>query len=133
MAKNHQDLRLLPLPFKKVAFGIMIFIVLLIILTISKIIPLDKSSTKVISKTGILISLLLLALTKNKIEDELTSKIRLKALASSFIFGVGYVIAEPFISVFFQNGFLSNKGATEILITMLLFYFMTFYFMLKKR
>lgn len=133
MAKNHQDLRLLPLPFKKVAFGIMIFIVLLIILTISKIIPLDKSSTKVISKTGILISLLLLALTKNKIEDELTSKIRLKALASSFIFGVGYVITEPFISVFFQNGFLSNKGATEILITMLLFYFMTFYFMLKKR
>lgn len=133
MTKNNQDLRLLPVPFKKVAFGIMIFSVLLVVLAVSKILPIDKDIVKTISKTGILISLLLLALTKNKIEDELTSRIRLKAFASSFIFGVGSVIVEPFVSLLFKDGFLSDKGATEILITMFLFYFMTFYYMLKKR
>ena len=133
MTKNNQDLRLLPVPFRKVAFGIMIFSVLLIVLIKSKILPIDKDIVKTISQTGILVSLLLLTLTKNKIEDELTSRIRLKAFASSFIFGVGYVIVDPFVSLLFKDGFLSNRGVTEILITMFLFYFMTFYSMLKKR
>lgn len=133
MTKNQKDLRLLPIPFKKVAIGIMLFSVLIVVLSISKILPIDKDIVKVISKTGILVSLLLLALTKNKIEDELTSRIRLKAFASSFIFGVGYVIVESFVSLLFKDGFLSDKGATEILITMFLFYFMIFYSMLKKR
>lgn len=133
MHKNHQDLRLLPVHFKKVAFGIFILSVLFIVLTISKVITVDKDIVKIISKTGILVSLLLLALTKNKIEDELTSRIRLKAFASSFVFGVAYVIVEPFVSLLFKDGFLSDKGVTEVLITMFLFYFMTFYSMLKKR
>ena len=133
MHNNHQDLRLLPVHFKKVAFGIIILSVLFIALTISKVIPVDNGIVKTISKTGFLVSLLLLALTKNKIEDELTSKIRLKAFASSFVFGVVYVIVEPFVSLLFKDGFLSGKGVTEVLIMMFLFYFMSFYYMLKKR
>jgi len=61
MHKNHQDLRLLPVHFKKVAFGIFILSVLFIVLTISKVIPVDKDIVKTISKTGFLVSLLLLA------------------------------------------------------------------------
>ncbi len=133
MTKNKQDLLLLPISFKKVSFGIMTLCVLLVVLTISEILPIDKYLVKIISKTGILVSLLLLALTKNKIEDELTSRIRLKAFASSFIFGVGYVIVEPFVHLLFHDNFLSDKGVTELLITMFLFYFLTFYSMLKKR
>ncbi len=133
MTKNQQDLRLLPLPFKKVAFGIILFSVLLVVLSISKTLPIDKDVVKTISKTGILVSLLLLALTKHKIEDELTSRIRLKAFAGSFIFGVGYVIVQPFVSLLFNDGFMSDKSVVEVLVAMFLFYFMAFYFMLKKR
>lgn len=133
MTEYNQDLRLLPIYFKKIAFGIMISIALLIVLTKSKTLPIDKSFLVTISKTGILVSLLLLALTKNKIEDELTSRIRLNAFASSFISGVLYVIVEPFVSLLFKDGFVSDRGVTEILITMFLVYFMTFYSMLNKR
>jgi hypothetical protein len=133
MDKNHQDLRLLPVHFKKIAFGIFTLSFLLFVLTISKVILIDEDIVKTISKTGVLISLLLLALTKNKIEDELTSRIRLKAFASSFIFGVAYVSVEPFVSLLFKDGFLSDKGVIEVLITMFLFYFIIFYYLLKKR
>ena len=133
MHKDEQDLRLLPVHFKKVAFGIIILSVLFIVLTISKVIPVDKDIVKTISKTGFLVALLLLALTKNKIEDELTSLIRLKAFASSFVLGVTIVVAEPFFSLLFGEAFVSDKGVTELLTTMFLIYFMRFYTLLKQR
>jgi len=86
-----------------------------------------------ISKTGILISLLILALTKNKIEDELTIRIRLIAFTGSFIGGVVWVIVEPFRELLLHDSFSSDEGATGILILMFLIYFMTFYLMLNKR
>jgi hypothetical protein len=133
MTKNQQDLRLLSKPYKKVALGILLFSTLILILSISKTLPIDKDIAKIISKTGLLVSLLLFALTKNKIEDELTSRIRLKAFAGTFIFGVVLVIVQPFVNLLFQNRFLSEKGASEILISMFIFYFIIFYYTLKNR
>jgi hypothetical protein len=133
MANNQQDLRLLPAPFKKVAFGLMTLSILLIILAASKLLSLDKEIDMTIAKIGLLISLLMLALTKNKVEDELTIKLRLKALASSFIFGTVYVIAIPLVNLLLNETYFTDKGATEVIIAMLLYYFLIFYTMLKKR
>lgn len=133
MANNQQDLRLLPAPFKKVAFGLMTLSILLIILAASNLLSTNKEIVMTFAKIELLISLLMLALTKNKVEDELTIKLRLKALASSFIFGTVYVIAIPLVNLLLNETYFTDKGATEVIIAMLLYYFLIFYTMLKKR
>ncbi|MFA7115851.1 MAG: hypothetical protein WC140_01260 [Bacteroidales bacterium] len=133
MNKTQKDLRLLPTNFKKVAFGIMLLSALFVILYIFKIITIDKDMVKTISKSGFLISLLLLVITRNKIEDELTLKIRLKAFSASSIYGVGVVILEPFINLLFDGSFLSDMGVTELLISMFFFYFIMMFIMKKNR
>ena len=133
MNKIQQDLNLLPINFKKVAFGIMLISALLVVLSILKSLPIDKEIIKTVAKSGFLISLLLLVITRNKIEDELTLRIRLKAFAASFIFGVVMVIIEPFINLLFDGNLLSDKGVTELLISMFLFYFIMVFIMKKNR
>lgn len=133
MNKIQKDLQLLPVYFKKIALGIIIASILFMVLSISKTLTFDKELIKIISKSSFLISLLLLALTRNKIEDELTLKIRLKAFAASFIYGVVIVIVEPFINLLFDGSFLSDKGVTELLMSMFFFYFLMMFIMKKNR
>ena len=133
MNKIQQDLRLLPRNFKKVAFGIMLISGLLVVLYILKVLMIDKEIVKTIAKSGFLISLLLLVITRNKIEDELTLRIKLKALSASFIYGVVIVILEPFINLLFDGSFLQDKGVTELLISMFFFYFLMTFIMKKNR
>ncbi|NVN96485.1 MAG: hypothetical protein HXX18_14510 [Bacteroidetes bacterium] len=133
MNKIQQDLRLLPRNFKKVAFGIMLISGLLVVLYILKVLTIDKEIVKTIAKSGFLISLLLLVITRNKIEDELTLRIKLKALSASFIYGVVIVILEPFINLLFDGSFLQDKGVTELLISMFFFYFLMIFIMKKNR
>ena len=133
MNKVQQDLRILPTNFKIAAYRIMFLCGLFVALSISKILAIDKEIVKTISKSVFLISLLLLALTRDKIEDELTLRIRLKAFTASFIYGVGIVIMEPFINLLFDGSFLSDKGVAELLITMFFFYFAMMFLMKKNR
>ena len=133
MNKIQQDLRLLPGHFKKVAFGIMLLSALLVVLYILKVLTIDKEIVETTAKSGFLISLLLLVVTRNKIEDELTLRIRLKAFTASFIYGVVIVIVEPFINLLFGDSFLSDKGVTELLINMFFFYFIMMFLMKKNR
>ena len=133
MGNDQFRLRLLPTNFKKVGLGVLVLSVLFFFLRISDVLTIDKLLVLIITKTGVLVSLLLLALTKNKVEDELTSRIRLNAFASSFIFGVGIIIVEPFVKLLFHHRFFSDTGATGLLIAMFIFYFGTYYSMLKKR
>ncbi len=133
MNKIQQDLRLLPNNFKKVAFGIMILSILLVVLSVLKAITIDEEIVKTLAKSGFLVSLLLLVITKNKIEDELTLRIRLRAFAASFIYGVVIVIAEPFINLLFGDSFVSDKGIAELLISMFFFNFFMMFLMKKNR
>lgn len=135
MNKVQQDLRLLPLHFKKIAFAIMILSILFAI--VSKSLPgalsIDKDIIMSFTKSGFLISLLILAITRNKIEDELTLKIRLKAFTASFIYGVVIVIIQPFFNSLFRSSFTFDKNATELLISMFFFYFIMAFLMKKNR
>lgn len=133
MNKTQNDLRLLPAIFNKIGFTLLLLSVLFAALSISKILPIDKVLAMTLFNSVILISLLLLALTKNKIEDELTLKIRLKALAGTFIYGVVVVIVEPLISLLFNGNFLFDNAAPELLVSMFLFYFFMLYILKKNR
>ena len=133
MNKIQKDLNLLPRYWKKIAYWLLTISIIFAILTSSKILTIDKEIAKTISVIGVLISLLILALTKNKVEDELVSKIRLKAFALSFIFGVVWVTITPIMNILFEKNFLFDTYAPQLLITMLIFYFLSFHSMLNQR
>ena len=106
---------------------------LVITLSILNVLMLDMEIVLTATKSCILASLLLLVISKDKIEDELTSRIRLKAFASSFVFGVVITIVAPFINYFIFGDFISQKGITELLISMFCFYFFMIYILKKNR
>ncbi|SEU04027.1 hypothetical protein SAMN05444285_13710 [Draconibacterium orientale] len=127
-------MRLLPRRFKKLAYSLLALSILFITFSVTKVIAIDDEIAKTIFRLGVLLSFLLLALTRDKIEDELTLVIRLKALASSFIFGVGYVVVSPFVSWLFDGEFIvEDLGIEGLLLTMFLFYFGMFGLMKRNR
>ena len=132
MKNDQSPFRLLPGSCKFVAFGIMVLTVIFFLLVAFDRIIMERDIIFAITKTGLLISLLMLTLTRHKREDEVISEIRLKAIALTFIFGVVYVIVEPFVSLIFQDGFISDMGVGQLMITLFSFYFIIFYFMLKR-
>jgi len=105
-----------------------------LVLSITKLLPIEKELVKLITKNTLLISLLLLAITSNKVEDELTHKNRLKAFAGAFIFGVVFTIVSStinYLSPYFSSP--SNTGTTYILIQMFFIYFISLYTMKKGK
>ncbi|TNE79759.1 MAG: hypothetical protein EP332_09930 [Bacteroidetes bacterium] len=131
--KNAQhDLKRLPRSFRKVSFGLLLLTVLFVVLSTTHTLSLDKEISKQITISTLLLSLLLLALTKDKAEDERLQKIRLKAYTASFIYGVTLAIINPLLNLVFDGSFLSDMEVNQLLITMLLFYFIVFQ-LLKAR
>lgn len=133
MKKVQKELKLLPNYFKKIGIAFGCVDILIIILSIAKIIEADEELLKSISGSILLIAFLLIALAKDKIEDELTIIIRLRALAGAFIYGVVILIVDPFINLLFEGAFYSDKGATSLLNGMFVFYFIMVFIMKKSR
>lgn len=133
MNSNQKDIKLLPNYFKKIAWGLLALSVLIIVLAKSRVLHINKELIENISENGILLSLLLFALTKDKIEDELTMRIRVSAFAGAFISGVAFFIAYPFVNLIFDGSFMSDVGGFQLLLTMLLFYFGIFSLAKKNR
>ena len=133
MEGNQFRLRLLPNYYIKIVYGILVLSVLFISLFKLKILIIDQEIVWVISKIGVLISLLILAFTRSKIEDELTFRIRVQAIGRSFIFGVLYVIFNLLLKLQFPDHSVLNDGAVGILLLMFIFYFITFHSMLYNR
>lgn len=130
MSAKQQELRLLPNYFNKIAWGLIGLSILIIVLFKSGFMPLEKETARLLAENGILISLLLFALTRDKVEDELTMRIRVTAFAASFIMGVTVAIVNPFVDLLF--GGLTEMETTRLLFTMFFFYFIIF-FMLKRQ
>ena len=133
MEGNQFRLRLLPNYYKRIGYVILVLSVLFISLFKLKILIIDQEIVWVISNIGVLISLLILAITRNKIEDELTYRIRVQAIGRSFVFGVLYVIFNLFLKLQFPDHSVLDDGAVGILLLMFIFYFITFHSMLYNR
>lgn len=126
MSTFNKDLKLLPKPFKIVSYILMGISLSIVIITKSKSIGIEDGVIKDIAKVGIMISMLILALTKNRVEDELILRIRVKAFAMSYIFGVSMVIVFSIISLLLKGETLEYKGFIDLIISMLIFYFIIF-------
>tara|TARA_Y100000782_G_C10186254_1_gene266779 strand:+ start:6195 stop:6596 length:402 start_codon:yes stop_codon:yes gene_type:complete len=133
MNENQKDLRLLPTYFKSIS---------IVLLVLSIVIPVglsllhwvdEKEVLKTIALTGIINALFLLSITKDKEEDELTLKIRLKAYTFSFLWGVGYATFTPFINLIVDGEFVNTMNIYQLLMSMLFMYFMAKLFMKRNR
>ncbi len=70
---------------------------------------------------------MLLAFSKEKVENEQTYRFRAKALSASIIYGVVSVIIHPIISFALDGNFVLDSDASTILIQMFIFYFIMKY------
>ena len=102
-------------------------------LRLFNVISLDKILLMRISIRGILLSLLIVASSEEKIEDELTAHIRLVSLSASFFAGVVVVITSPFITMLIGTSEDSFQSSSSFLIFMFIMYFISFRSRLKKR
>ena len=125
------DLKLLPNKFKILGYVLLAISIVFFGIAVTEIISVEKEITKNIFFDLILIAFLILALSKEKIEDERSMKLRLVAFAATFLYGVGFIVIGPFVSILFHGSFEIDIHAYQLLFTMFLWYFGVFYFMKK--
>lgn len=91
-----------------------------------------------IGTNGMLISMLLIVLSRDRIEDELTNQLRLQSYKLAFLFGVIFTFIQPFINNAISTMIASDKiistQTAEIFPTLLFFLSMQmlFFYSLKK-
>lgn len=126
----------LPNSFKKV--GIAIIVVSLLTTVIAKMADLGNPTINFAIKRVILVGLLLIAISKEKIEDEMIRTIRGQAFSMAFIAGVVYTLVQPLINyiidLFVEHDKepLTDVGDFQVLWFLLTMYLLFFY-MIKKR
>jgi hypothetical protein len=125
----------LPIYFKYIGMGLFIISFLIVM---SKLF-IDNQSEMIgdLSKKGFLVGMLLISISKDKEEDELTNKLRSQSYALAFVIGVIYALVMPYVDYGVSNVLksegetLKNLGDFQILIFMLMIQLM-FYYVLKK-
>lgn len=88
----------LPNYFKKI--GVACFVVSMIALFSIRYFVESPETIKLALKNVILISMLLIALAREKVEDELIEKLRGQAYTIAFICGVIYALVQPYVNYF---------------------------------
>ncbi|MCW3075212.1 MAG: hypothetical protein JWP69_2281 [Flaviaesturariibacter sp.] len=127
------SVKLLPNYYKKVGWSILLTTIAVPFLSL--ILPdlwEQKQTIKPFLVSGMLVGLLIIALARDKVEDELIMELRLKALAGAFIIGCAYVIFNPFIDLLFGDA-VSNGSIGSIFFTMSLWYHLNFYLLKRSR
>jgi hypothetical protein len=90
-----------------------------------------KGLFRVFTLNALIIGLLLIALAKDKIEDEMIVAIRIRSMAGAFLFAVIYVIIWPLVDLV-SNDPVADMSGQQIVLTMLFVYLFTYY-MQKRR
>ena len=105
-----------------------------------KIFDIEASDTvKYIPKRGLLITLLIIALSREKVENKMIQSLRTKAFTMAFVVGVIYTLIQPLIN--YIANILTNKdqyiledfGDFQILLFMLFMYIVLFHMLKRKQ
>lgn len=117
--------------------GIFLFILFLAGMIGLKFIEGEPSWIKMMFRNGMIVSLLMASLSKEKIEDELVVTVRSQSYRIAFLIGVIYAVIQPY--VYYIVEFILDTGKGEfsmgyfqVLFFMLLIQLALFHMMLKK-
>jgi hypothetical protein len=130
-----ENLHLLPNRFKKVGLTLIVlaFVVGIVLKLMSlDLLPTQKELFRTLMLSGINLGLLLITLSKDKLEDEMTIAIRLKAMAWSFTWAVFYVIISPFMNILFKDP-MRDLAGQQVIMSMLFVYMIMYYLQKKSR
>lgn len=113
----------LPNVFKKV--GITLFLLSFIGLTIIKFTENEPLWLRSVLKQAMLVGLLVISISREKIEDELIQILRSKSYALAFIIGVIYIMLQPLVNqvvnfILGTSEAPDNMGYVQVLLFMLL-------------
>lgn len=130
-----KQLKFLPNYFKKL--GVVIIVLSLIPPIIIKslnieIIQSQRDLLKIITLDLLILGLFLIGMSRDKVEDEMTIDIRLKAMAWTFSWAVIYVILQPFVYLLFKDPVQDLTGQ-QVVVSMLFVYMIMFYLQKKGR
>ena len=130
--KFNKQPKLLGVHYKKIGVVVMVLSMVpgLIVKTMHIVLmESQKDLLKSLSYSGFLLGLLFIALSRDKVEDELTIHIRITSMQEMFIFAVIYVMIKPLIVWVLQSPFTDVSGQ-QLVALMLVGYLISFY--LKK-
>jgi hypothetical protein len=126
----------LPHYMKRVGWGA--FAVFMIAILATKFFDGDYTVLKEILKRLILVSLFVVVLSKEKVEDERIKELRGQAFSFSFLLAVAYVLVQPIVNYIANlivndgEGVFQDLGDFVILWFLLIVYLMFFHFSKKK-
>lgn len=125
----------LPNVYKKI--GIIAFVLSMSILISTKFIGEEIDSLKPYLKQIVIASMLMIAISKEKIEDEMIMKIRLRAFSISFIWTVIYALVQPYVNYGVASIISADKAILEEFGSFIILWFMLtvylLYFHVMKR
>jgi hypothetical protein len=133
--KFNKQPKLLGVHFKKI--GIVVMVLSMVPGLIFKMMHIalmesQKDLFKSFSYSGFLLGLLLIAFSRDKVEDELTIHIRLKAMQEMFFFAVFYVVLDPLFD-FILHDLVSDVTGQHLITFMLVGYLISYYFKKSNR
>lgn len=125
----------LPHVYKKV--GISAFTISMLVLLSTKFIDGESDTFKMVLRQFIIASMLVIAISKEKVEDEMIRKIRHRAFTLSFIWAVIYALVQPYINYGVALIIRPEKAVYEEFGTFIILWFMLaiylLYFHVMKR
>ncbi len=132
---NKKEVVLLPKYFKKIGLVVMILAFIPVVavesMNIEMVQP-QKEFFRMFTLNAFILGLLFVGWSKDKVEDEMTVVIRLKAIAWAFSSAVFYVILTPIVDLLFKEP-IQNLTGQQVVIIMLFMYLIMYYFQKLRR
>jgi hypothetical protein len=92
----------------------------------------QNDSSRIINTSILILGLLFVAISKDKVEDEMVELLRLKTMAYAFSFGVIYVVISPIL--YLISGLpVKDFEAQHLIFIVLTNYIIIYFFSLKDR
>ena len=126
---NKNEAVLLPKYFKKIGLVVMIlvFVPAVVVKSLNiEMVQSQKELFRVFTLNAFILGLLIVAWSKDKVEDEMTVAIRLKAMAWTFSWAVLYVIIKPIVDLLFKDPIQDLTGQ-QVVMSMLFVYLIMYY------
>lgn len=130
---NKKKYTLLPVYFKKIGIIVILlsFLPLIFVKTFDiELIHYQKELCKTLTLNILILGLLFIAWSRDKIEDEMTMSIRLSSMAWTFLWAVLLVVIKPLFDFLFYG--TSSVFTAQPLVIMMLFYYLFVYYQKKR-
>lgn len=122
--RNKKEVALLPKYFKKIGLAVMIlaFVPAVVVKSMNvEMVQSQKEMFRILTLNAFILGLLFFAWSRDKVEDEMTVAIRLKATAWTFSWAVLYVIFMPIVDLLFKDP-IQNLTGQQVVMSMLFLY-----------